>query len=153
MPTAEPTSPLSQDAFEQALADRLGEQQQAAASALTADEIRQGVPFERLEEIARRFRLTQETLTRILGVSERTLQRRKETGRLSATESDRFERLLRIHQLALRAFDDNLEEARDWLTTPKRGLEGETPVEHLDTEPGTQAVTEMLIVIDQTMPA
>lgn len=153
MPAAEPTSPSSQDAFEQALADHLRERQRTAASALTADEIRQGVPLERLDDLARRLHLTQETLTHVLGVSERTLQRRKETGRLSATESDRFERLLRIHRLALRAFDDNEDEARDWLTTPKRALDDETPVEHLDTEPGTQAVTEMLVVIDQTMPA
>lgn len=153
MPTAEPTSPSSQDAFEQALADHLRERQQTAASALTADEIRQGVPLERLDDLARHLHLTQETLTHILGVSERTLQRRKETGRLSATESDRFERLLRIHRLALRAFDDNEDEARDWLTTPKRALDDETPVEHLDTEPGARVVAEMLVVIDQTMPA
>jgi putative toxin-antitoxin system antitoxin component (TIGR02293 family) len=153
MPTAESTSPLSQDAFEQALANRLRERQPTTLPALTTDEIRQGVPFERLDDLARRLRLTQATLTHVLGVSERTLQRRKETGRLSATESDRFERLLRIHQLALRAFDDNEDEARDWLTTPKRALDDETPVEHLDTEPGAQAVAEILIVIDQMMPA
>jgi len=153
MPSTEQTSSSSQDAFEQALADRLRERKQAASSALTADEIRQGIPFECLDDLARRLNLTQETLTRVLGVSERTLQRRRETGRLSSNESDRFERLLRIHRLALRAFDDNEDEARDWLTTAKRMLDGETPVEHLDTEPGAQAVTEMLVVIDQTMPA
>lgn len=153
MPSAEQTSLPSQKAFEQALTDRLNETSQAPGPTLTAEEIRQGVSFQHLEELARRLSLTQETLTHVLGVSERTLQRRKETGRLSASESDRFERLLRIYRLALRAFDDDLEETRDWLTTPKRALDGETPVEHLDTEPGMQTVTEMLIVIDQTIPA
>lgn len=145
--------PTSQDAFEQALADRLDETLETTGSSLTANEIREGVPFHRLDDLACRLHLTQETLTHILGVSERTLQRRKETGRLNPVESDRFERLLRIYRLTLRAFDDNQDEARDWLTTAKRTLDGETPVEHLDTEPGTQAVMEMLIVIDQTMPA
>lgn len=142
----------SQDAFEQALKDRLRDQQ-GTAPPLTSREIRQGIPFERLQRLAERLALTQETLTRILGISERTLQRRREAGRLNPEESDRVERLLRIWHLALRAFDDEEDEARAWLTTPKRALDDETPVEHLDTEPGTRAVSEMLVVIDQTIPA
>ena len=149
MPTTK-ESP-SQDAFEQALKARLQDQQ--TASSLTSQEIREGLPFERLQRLAERLALTQETLTRILGISERTLQRRRKSGRLSPEESDRVERLLRIWRLALRAFDDEEDEARAWLTTPKRALDDETPVEHLDTEPGARAVFEMLIVIDQTIPA
>ena len=149
MPTTK-ESP-SQDAFEQALKARLQDQQ--TASSLTSQEIREGLPFERLQRLAERLALTQETLTRILGISERTLQRRRKSGRLSPEESDRVERLLRIWRLALRAFDDEEDEARAWLTTPKRALDDETPVEHLDTEPGARAVSEMLIVIDQTIPA
>jgi uncharacterized protein (DUF2384 family) len=51
------------------------------------------------------------------------------------------------------AFDGDMGEARDWLTSPNRTLDGNTPVEHLDTETGTQVVLQMLTVIDQTMPA
>lgn len=150
MPTTK--KPPSQDAFEQAIKTRLHDQNDGE-SALTSEEIRRGIPFERLQRLAERLTLTQETLTRVLGISERTLQRRKEAGRLHPEESDRVERLLRIWRLALRAFDDEEDEARAWLTTPKRALDDETPVEHLDTEPGARAVSEMLIVIDQTIPA
>jgi putative toxin-antitoxin system antitoxin component (TIGR02293 family) len=150
MPTTK--EPPSQDAFEQALKTRL-RNQQGTASPLTSQEIREGIPFERLQRLAERLALTQEALTRVLGISKRTLQRRKESGRLSPEESDRVERLLRVWRLALRAFDDEEDEARAWLTTPKRELDDETPVEHLDTEPGARAVSEMLIVIDQTIPA
>jgi putative toxin-antitoxin system antitoxin component, TIGR02293 family len=150
MPTTK-ESP-SQDAFEQALEDRL-RSTEGTDSALTSQQIRQGIPFDRLQRLAERLTLTQQTLTRVLGISERTLQRRKEAGRLSPEESDRVERLLRIWRLALRAFDDEEDDARAWLTTPKRALDDETPVEHLDTEPGARAVSEMLIVIDQTIPA
>ena len=111
------------------------------------------MPFNRLEALVGDLELTQETITKVLGVSKRALQRRKGSGQLSSAESDRFGRLAHIYQLALRAFDDDREEARYWLTTPKRALGGETPVEHLDTEPGAQAVEEMLVVIDQTIPA
>jgi putative toxin-antitoxin system antitoxin component (TIGR02293 family) len=150
MPTADETS---QHAFERALNDRLRSQHEDAGRGLTSREIRRGVSVERLQRLADRLALTQETLTRVLGISERTLQRRKNTGRLNPRESDRVERLLRIWRLALRAFDNDTEEARTWLTTPKRTLDGESPVEHLDTEPGARTVAEMLVVIDQTMPA
>lgn len=150
MPTTK-ESP-SQDAFQQALKARLQDRDEAAPT-LTSQEIREGIPFERLQRLAERLALTQETLTRVLGISERTLQRRKETGRLHPEESDRVERLSRVWRLALRAFDDEADDARAWLTTPKRALDDETPVEHLDTEPGVRAVSEMLIVIDQTIPA
>lgn len=153
MSATEEKPKTSQEAFEQALAGRLLEGRQASSAALTASEVREGVSYQRLEAFARRLDLTQTTLTRVLGASERTLQRRKRSGRLSAAESDRFERLRRAWQRALRAFDDDAEEARHWLTTPKRALGGETPVEHLDTEPGARAVAEMLVVIDQTIPA
>jgi putative toxin-antitoxin system antitoxin component (TIGR02293 family) len=150
MSTADETS---QNAFERALNDRLRSQHEDAVRGLTSHEIRRGVSVERLQRLADRLALTQETLTRVLGISERTLQRRKNTGRLNPRESDRVERLLRIWRLALRAFDNDTEEARTWLTTPKRTLDGESPVEHLDTEPGARTVAEMLVVIDQTMPA
>ncbi|MFB6098685.1 MAG: antitoxin Xre-like helix-turn-helix domain-containing protein, partial [Salinibacter sp.] len=123
------------------------------ATALTSREIRRGISVERLQRLADCLELTQETLTRVLGISERTLQRRKETGRLNPRESDRVERLLRVWRLALRGFDNDEKEARAWLTTSKRALEGESPVEHLDTEPGARTVAEMLVVIDQTIPA
>jgi putative toxin-antitoxin system antitoxin component (TIGR02293 family) len=152
MPTTE-ASPSSQEAFEQDLAEHLQTRKQTERESLTADEIRQGVSFDRLETLAQQLHLRQETLTRVLGISERTLQRRNEQGHLSATESDRFERLMRVYRHALRAFDDDLEDARDWLTSSKSALDGETPIEHLDTEPGTQIVLQMLIVIDQTIPA
>ena len=142
----------SQDAFEQALKDHLHDRD-GADPALTSREIREGIPFERLQRLAEHLALTQEILTRVLGISERTLQRRKDTGRLNPEESDRVERLLRVWRLALRAFDGEEKDARAWLTSPKRALDGETPVEHLDTAPGARTVAEMLIVIDQTFPA
>lgn len=152
MPPAEQATTPSQQDFQRALEGHL-QAQETRLSTLSESDIRQGVPFEQLETLARTLDLTQETLTHILGTSERTLQRRKREGRLKPAESDRFGRLARVYERALRAFDGDQEEAHYWLTTPKRALGGEPPVEHLDTEPGTQAVLEMLVVIDQTIPA
>ena len=81
------------------------------------------------------------------------MQRRRKGGRLSPPESDRLWRVEHAYRLALEAFDGHADEARRWLTTPKRALGGDTPVEHLDTEPGARAVEQMLAVIEHTMPA
>ena len=152
--TGEKTEKASQRHFAQMLKDRLHKKkEQTTGFALSANDIREGVRTERLDALTDRLGLAQDTLTRVLGASERTLQRRRRNGRLSPAESDRFGRLVRVYELALRAFDDDREEASHWLTTPKRAFEGETPVEHLDTEPGTREATEMLVVIDQTIPA
>ena len=153
MPATERIAKTSQEAFDEALQKRLGAKESDSTSPLSTGEIREGVPFARLDSLADRLELTQETLTHVLGASERTLQRRRQSGRLSPAESDRFGRLERLYELALRAFDEDVEEACYWLTTPKRAFDGETPVEHLDTEPGARAVEEMLVVIDQTIPA
>jgi putative toxin-antitoxin system antitoxin component (TIGR02293 family) len=40
--------------------------------------------------------------------------------------------------------------ARTWLTTPHSLLDGEAPIERLDTEPGLRMVEDMLTVIDET---
>ena len=153
MPATEKATKPSQEAFDEALQKRLRERKPNSISPLSTGEIRSGIPFERLDSLAGRLELTQETLTHVLGASERTLQRRRRSGRLSPAESDRFGRLERLYELALRAFEEDVEETRYWLTTPKRAFDGETPVEHLDTEPGARAVEEMLVVIDQTIPA
>ena len=53
----------------------------------------------------------------------------------------------------MEAFDGNLDETHRWLTTPNATLGGDTPIEHLDTEPGERVVEQMLAVIEHTMPA
>ena len=119
----------------------------------SADEVRTGYSYGTLESLSHTLGLTQERLTHVLGVSERTLQRRKEHGRLSAAESDRLWRIAHVYQKALEAFDGRADEARTWLTTPKHALGGETPIDYLDTEPGARMVEQLLATIEYTMPA
>ena len=121
--------------------------------AAQAQQVRDGLPYEHLTTIAETLDLDPEAVAHVLKVSTRTLQRRRKEGQLRPAESDRLWRLMHIYEQALDAFDGQADEARDWLTTPKRTLQGETPVEHLDTEPGLRLVEQMLATIAHTMPA
>ena len=152
MPSGQiPAEKTSQAAFSQKMADI--SESAAGLKAVSSTDVREGLPYEQLESISKRLSLTQETIIRVLDISERTLQRRKRHGRLSASESDRLWRINRVWTLALDAFDEEAEEARAWLTSAKEALEGDTPVEHLDTEPGLRTVEQMLAVIEHSMPA
>ena len=70
-----------------------------------------------------------------------------EHGRLSAEESDRLLRTARLAELALAVFEDG-GAAAEWLTTPKRLLNGETPLERADTAPGAREVEDMLFAVE-----
>ena len=159
MPTT--TSPVdalektSQQAFTKKLACMTGQgaSGRAATAAAGSEEVREGLPFEALEALADVLGLTPGALTGALGTSERTLQRRRRSGRLGPAESDRLWRLGHVWSLAIEAFDGDAGEARAWLNAPKRALGGDAPVEHLDTEPGLRLVEQMLTAIEHTMPA
>ncbi len=150
MPTTVARRKTSQKAFSAKIANLA---KNPETSAISSSDVREGLPYEQLELISEKLELTQETVIRVLDISERTLQRRRSSGRLSPSESDRLWRITRIWSLALRAFDGEDGEAREWLTSPNRTLSGDTPVEHLDTEPGLRIVEQMLAVIEHTMPA
>jgi putative toxin-antitoxin system antitoxin component (TIGR02293 family) len=79
-------------------------------------------------------------LLRILGVSQRTIQRKQvHSERLSSAASDRLSRIERIYMLAVEVFGDG-EKAAQWLKRPSRALANEAPLKLLDTDAGTQRV-------------
>jgi putative toxin-antitoxin system antitoxin component (TIGR02293 family) len=83
-------------------------------------------------------------LLRILGVSQRTIQRKQvHSGRLSPAASDRLSRIDRIYTLAVDVFGDS-EKAVQWLKRTSRALANETPLNLLDTDAGTQRVEREL---------
>lgn len=118
-----------------------------------ADGIRTGMSFESLDEVQRELDLTQEDLEQALGVSSRTLQRRRMQGKaLSSVTSDRLWRILHAYNLAHRALGSK-KAARSWLKAPHAVLNDESPLARLDTEPGLREVEDMLSVIDETSAA
>ncbi len=121
------------------------------ASLVTA--VREGLPFDVYERLRSMLDLPSRDLAALLLISERTLRRRKQAGKLESEESDRLLRLARILELAHVVFEGNSERAVAWLTAPKTLLGGESPLARTDTEPGAREVEGMLYAVEFTMPA
>jgi putative toxin-antitoxin system antitoxin component (TIGR02293 family) len=100
-----------------------------------------------LRELRERLGLTIAELSRVLGAGERTVVRKEQQrSPLSATEADRAFRLARVADLATELIGD-AGKAKAWLRAPNDYLGGETPVNMLDSEIGTDLVVESLYSI------
>lgn len=89
------------------------------------------------------FGLKREEVGWALGLSSRTLARRKQERRLSPGESDRLFRFVRIAVQVSEVLGGR-EQASRWLHTPNRALGGQMPLELLDTDLGSRQVEEIL---------
>jgi len=110
----------------------------------TIGAVRKGLPAGRLNEIVRLLAVDRVLLLHVLGISERTLQRKHVlSARLSPAVSDRLARIGRIHALAVEVFGDS-GKAAEWLKRPSRALGKELPLTLLDTDAGAQQVEREL---------
>ena len=115
--------------------------------------IKRGIPLGVISHIKREFNLPDEVIARIIGVSPRTVSRRRRTvkipakERLSPVESDRVYRFARIVAIAENVFEDK-KEALEWLNNPQYGLGGRVPFDMLQTDAGAREVEELLLRID-----
>jgi putative toxin-antitoxin system antitoxin component (TIGR02293 family) len=105
--------------------------------------IREGFPQKVVGSVMSAAGLTLRQLSTTLDLSPRSLQRRRQTGRLARYESDRLYRLARIVALAKQYIGDE-ETASGWLKRPNRALGGRIPLELIDTELGARAVENVL---------
>jgi len=106
--------------------------------------VRKGLPAGKLNMIAKRLAVDRALLLKVLGISERTLQRKHVvSARLSPAASDRLSRIDRIYTLAVEVFGD-AKKAADWLKRPSRALGKEMPLRLLDTDAGAQQVESEL---------
>jgi putative toxin-antitoxin system antitoxin component (TIGR02293 family) len=113
-------------------------------SADLAKLVRRGLPAGAVAALARKLDLGSLRLSRKLGIPQRTLTRRVAQGsRLTVAESDRTMRFARIFAHAVEMIGDE-EKAVEWLRTPNRALNGERPVDALDTDPGSRDVEDIL---------
>lgn len=110
--------------------------------------VRAGLPMSAFERLQSFLEVPARELGAVLSISERTLARRKDQGRLKPEESDRLLRLARLAELALAVFEGDRKRARAWLVRPKTLLNGEAPIERADTEAGAREVEDMLYALE-----
>ncbi len=110
-------------------------------------EIREGLPVERFFELEEALGVGTARLASVVGIPVRTLQRRKEDGRLTKEESDRLDRVFQLVGQAAGVFESS-SAAREWLTRPQIGLAGFVPLDLADTGAGIREVENLLGRID-----
>ena len=83
-------------------------------------------------------------LAAVIGIPATTLARRKRSGMLTPSESDRLVRIARLEAMAVAMMRGDAGAAGQWLRTPHDLLDRETPLERASTETGARDV-ELLI--------
>ena len=112
--------------------------------------VRKGLPAGKLDQMAELLNVDRTVLLDVLGISERTIQRRHSVSApLSPVASDRLSRIDRIFSLAVEVFGDQ-DKAAQWLKRPSRALGNEVPLQLLDTDAGTQQVERELRQIEHS---
>ena len=97
-----------------------------------------------LDTLARGLAMPRGEVAKLLGISVRTLSRRcTSNSRLTAAESDRMVRLARVLAQAQETLGSK-EKAGQWLQTSNRALEGDRPIDRLDTDIGVRSVEQIL---------
>jgi putative toxin-antitoxin system antitoxin component (TIGR02293 family) len=108
------------------------------------ERVRSGLPYEALERFQRNVALSLDELAALVQIKPRTLQRRREEGRLSPEESDRLLRATRLFGRALELFEGDAGAARTWLAKPARALGGAAPFEVAASEVGAREVENLI---------
>lgn len=80
----------------------------------------------------------------MIGIPPRTLARRKASGRLTSDESEKLLRLSSVFEDALDLFEGDQAKACQWLMTPKKALENQTPLAYSRTELGAREVENLI---------
>ena len=106
--------------------------------------IKRGLDYASMEHFIRKANLRRDEAIDLVGISARTLVRRKEQGRLSPDESDRLVRAARIVSQAQQLFEGDSSGAYRWLKTSQPALGGATPMEYAGTEAGAREVEALI---------
>jgi putative toxin-antitoxin system antitoxin component (TIGR02293 family) len=116
------------------------------------DQIQRGFTYAVFERFQRNTELPYRLLAETIEIPERTLARRKESGRFEPDETDRLVRMSRVFARAIELFEGNADSAREWLTSPARALGGRTPLAFASTDVGAIEVENLIGRLEYGIP-
>ena len=107
-------------------------------------QVEQGFSFATLRTFEERSGIAVSELAAIVGIPERTLARRKASGKLTWDESDRLLRVSLVFDKAVDLFEGDVAAAASWLMTGRKALGNRTPLAYLRTEAGAREVEDLI---------
>lgn len=107
------------------------------------DLVHEGLPFEFLDRISGVLQMQRGDISKAICVSPSTMARRAKARRFNTIESDRLVALIAVFENALTLFED-VAAAKDWMSTPVRGLGSKRPLEMMRTRVETEAVIDLI---------
>ena len=123
----------------------------ATAGRAAIDATRRGLPVSALDALIEAGRLTLAEIDRIV-LPRKTLAHTRALGVLTADQSDRLMRVTRVVAAAEETFGSP-EKAHRWLRRPTTALDGDAPLDWLDTSEGARQVERLLERIDHGLAA
>lgn len=108
------------------------------------DKSRQGMLRSEADKVAQLAGLTDIELARILNMSVRNLHRLKADDKLARDASERLLLLTNLLQHGLDVFDEDAQTLAEWLRSPIRELNTQSPLSLLDTTTGFGLVDDVL---------
>ncbi len=106
--------------------------------------IREGIDASEVRVLGSCFQVSQDSVEAVLRITHRTMARRTASQqRLKPDESERVVRLGAVFRLAVEVLGTS-EAAQRWFQKPRAELNGDTPFQHCDTEPGRIEVERVL---------
>lgn len=106
--------------------------------------IRKGLPSKVIKSVVKSSAVSEEVIYKALRIAKRTAARRKASAvRLKASESELIYRFAKVLVAATDILGDR-DKAREWLLTTNHALNGERPIDLLDTGIGFDDVMDVL---------
>jgi putative toxin-antitoxin system antitoxin component (TIGR02293 family) len=114
------------------------------STARTIQQLQKGFPFEALNRFHKQSGIPVGTLADLIQLPQRTLMRRKASGRLRPDESERLLRISNLFEQTLELFEGDTQRARRWLATPNKELDSASPLDFARTEIGAREVEDLI---------
>jgi putative toxin-antitoxin system antitoxin component (TIGR02293 family) len=106
--------------------------------------VKGGLSFGVFEHLTKNIALPSRDLAYVVQIPPRTLDRRRERGRLEPGESDRILRVSRVFAAAIELFEGDAVGARRWVVQKQKALGDQRPLDLLGTELGAREVEALI---------